>query len=165
MNKSIWWIIGILVILAGAAYYVGTSRVSVNQQNSAPMQPVAQQPAQQGATSASAQNSQVMSELVGNWVSTQDSKFTRDFSANGTVTDAYQGQPSATMTGPYSIVDPAKESNFPVPLSAVAGKTVVRIDFAKMSPMYFSIIKLDATSLEMSDLSGRGNTLSFTKAK
>lgn len=150
MNKSVWWLIGVLIVLAGLAYYFHDNRVILQQ---APAM-------QESATGA--ENTQ--DALVGTWRSTQDPKFVREFRADGTVTDSYEGVPSATETGTYASVD-ASRTKLPVPASALEGMSAIAISFSGEDPLYFSIFTLTDTSLEMIYLSGMGNILSFTKVR
>lgn len=105
--------------------------------------------------------------MTGTWKSDQDAKFTRTFNADGTVTDAYDGNASATVTGTYSTVDPLKEPAGvfgALPLDSLTGMTVFKITFPQSEVMYFSVNKLDETSLTLTYI-GRGNILLFTRAK
>lgn len=100
--------------------------------------------------------------MTGTWRSNEDAKFTREFGAEGTVTDRYEGDASATETAPYAVIDPGTVEVPGVPAVSLSGMTVIRIDFAS-GPMFFSINTLTDTELAMTNLSGRGNILSFTK--
>lgn len=99
------------------------------------------------------------------WRSTEDPKFTRTFRADGTVTDAYEGDAAATESGTYAAIDPATETGFPLPAANFSGTTVIRIDFERSGPMYFGILTLTESELAMTNISGRGNTLSFVRVQ
>lgn len=87
-------IITILVlILAGAAYYIGTNREPV-------VEEVVQSEDIVAADPAASETSQA---LVGMWRSKDDSKFTREFRADGTITDRYEGEESATSSGTFMV--------------------------------------------------------------
>lgn len=147
MSKAITIVIA-LVILAAIGYYAITE---------------SQRPAMEATSASEASTSSA--QMAGTWRSTDDAKFTRTFSADGTVTDRYEGDDSATDSGPYAIVDPNTVSDLPVQASALAGMTVIKADFAKTGTMYFSINALTATSLQMTYLGGRGGLLSFTRVQ
>ena len=114
------------------------------------------------------ENTQALSgdPMIGTWQSTEDSKFTRQFNADGTVVDAYQNDASATMFGTWMVVDPAKEpqDTLNVPADSLAGMTVLKITFSNGDIMYFDVNKLTETSLTLTYL-GRGNVLTFIKMK
>ena len=87
--------------------------------------------------------------------------------ADGTVTDAYEGDASATVTGTYTTVDPLKEpagALGAVPLESLTGVTVLKVTFPQSEVMYFGVNSLTETSLTMTYL-GRGNILLFTKVR
>lgn len=159
-NKILWGVIIILVAGGGWYYYSqksGDSMMSGDHMTTSGTSTTTGQAQESGATAQG-------QSMVGVWKSTEDAKFTRTFNADGTVTDAYAGNASATETASYTTIDPTTEANFPIPVASVAGMTVIRIDFSS-GPMYFGILTLTDTNLEMSNLSGRGNTLSFTKVQ
>lgn len=98
---------------------------------------------------------------VGKWKSTEDAKFTREFREDGTVTDMYEGDASATASGTWSqVVDVSVE---PIQLPAVGGATILKLVLGGES-LYFAI-STDTTSdkLVLINLGGRGNILSFTR--
>jgi hypothetical protein len=104
--------------------------------------------------------------MMGTWKSTDDAKFTRTFTADGKVTDSYEGDASATDTGTWQVVDPAVEViGSTVSAEYLAGMTVIRINFEKSGTMFFSINSLSETNLAMTYLEGRGGILSFTKVQ
>ncbi|MDP2649018.1 MAG: hypothetical protein U1D26_02050 [Patescibacteria group bacterium] len=150
MNKSVWWLIGVLVILAGLAYSFRDHKVI--------LQPA---PAMQ-ESAASAEKTQAA--LVGTWRSTQDPKFVREFRADGTVTDSYEGEPSATSVGTYASVG-ASQTDLQIPASALEGMSIIAIEFPDTGTLYFAVATLTDTSLEMIYISGMGNVLSFTKVR
>lgn len=147
----------VIIIVAGAAYYFGTTRSS-------------ESGAQQSSTTTGTQQSgigeykEVDAKVVGTWKSQEDPKFTRTFSADGTVTDRYEGDASATETAAFVTIDPIVVEVPGVPAASLSDVTVIRIDFAS-GPMFFSINTLTDTELAMTNLSGRGNILTFTKVQ
>jgi hypothetical protein len=104
--------------------------------------------------------------LVGTWKSNDDANFTRMFGADGTVTDAYAGDATATETGTYAVVDPRKEpaDAVGVPISSLTGMTLLKLTFPKSGVMYFGVSNVTGNSLQLVYI-GRGNTLSFTKVQ
>ena len=85
----------------------------------------------------------------------------REFRADGTFTDTYEGAASAQMRGTWTIVDPTKE-NVGIPAASLSGITVVRMNFTD-GPMYFGVNALSETDLTLTNYSGRGNILMFSK--
>lgn len=152
MNSRVLTAAVIVIILAALAYIVVTNR-----------QPATENGTPSGKMSADALDGQRDPMMTGTWKSTDDAKFTRTFSADGSVTDAYEGEASATDTGTWSVVDPSIEVTG-VPADALAGMTVIRINFEKSGAMFFGIKNLSETSLAMMYLD-RGNILSFTKVQ
>src|SRR3989344_5588573 len=67
------------------------------------------------------------SRAVGTWQSTEDAKFTREFRVDGTVTDMYEGDASATANGTWNQVVTVEAE--PVQLPAVGGATLLKLIF------------------------------------
>jgi len=85
------WIIVLILIGAGVWYYL-----SMPSPAAAPI-PVEQDGGIGGEP--------VQSDIVGTWRSTEDAKFTREFRADGTVVDSYEGEESATVEGKWEFVE------------------------------------------------------------
>jgi hypothetical protein len=96
--------------------------------------------------------------LAGTWKSRQDARFIRMFTATGVVTDRYEGDDSATVSGTWSFVDPAKEQ---AELPVVKDAKVIKVQFPE-EVMYFAVTELSETNLTMIYLTGNG-TLEFTR--
>ncbi|QQG38286.1 MAG: hypothetical protein HYS26_01925 [Candidatus Kaiserbacteria bacterium] len=153
MNKVLVAVFALLLV--GGAYWFYTD----SQREGA-----AQVPSQESAKSTDANQFQ-SSMMTGTWRSDEDAKFTRTFEAQGTVTDRYEGDASATATGSWSVVDAAAEAQFiDVPLANLEGLTVVKIAFEEGN-YYFTINTITETQLVMTYLGGRGAVLAFTKVK
>ncbi len=148
MNNKV--IIGIVVlVLAGGAYWLYTD----SQKEGAKVADTT--PAPQAKMNAEA------GRAVGKWQSTDDAKFTREFREDGTVTDMYEGDASATANGTWSqVVDVAAE---PIQLPAVGGATILKLVLD--GEAYYFAISADTTAdkLVLINLGGRGNILSFTR--
>src|SRR3989344_2307119 len=105
-NKVVVGIVGVLAV-AGGAYYLGTMR---SQSAGPESQSVPVSGAENSgnemvvANDPSAKMSPEAGRAVGKWRSTDDAKFTREFRADGTVTDLYEGDASATSNGTWSQV-------------------------------------------------------------
>ncbi|MFA7309760.1 MAG: hypothetical protein WC050_02540 [Candidatus Paceibacterota bacterium] len=157
MNSKAVTILTVIIILAGLVYVLSTTSQPASEESG----PVAQNATSTPFPSDSlAPNDQYM---VGAWTSIDDANFTRTFNADGTVTDAYKGDESATETGTYTTVDPATEADFPAPTANFAGMSVIKIVFPRSGTMYFGINSLTDTTLTMTNVSGRGNLLSFKR--
>ena len=103
--------------------------------------------------------------INGTWKSKEDTKFTREFNADGTVTDRYEGDASATMTGTYMFVDAGVETDLPVPAANLAGTKVIKTTWPDGTILYFAVQSVTATDLALINLSGSGNILSFTRVQ
>ncbi|MBU1755342.1 hypothetical protein KKH81_03630 [Patescibacteria group bacterium] len=136
MKTAAAWIIVVLFIGAGVWYYVSMG----------PRESVMQEETQTS-------EEEVMAEptLVGSWRSEQDAKFTRTFTASGSVTDSYEGIESATITGTWEII--TADELPPIGLPQVDG-TIVAIQFPEEA-LYYSATLSDDTLL-MTYLSGNG---------
>ena len=154
MNNKI--LIGIIaLLLAGGAYwfYTDSQKESVKAADTATPAPQAPQ----------AKMSAEAGRAVGKWKSTDDAKFTREFREDGTVTDMYEGDTSATANGTWSqVIDVAVE---PVQLPAVGGATLLKLILG--GEAYYFAISTDTTAdkLVLINLGGRGNILSFTRVQ
>ncbi|HET8580892.1 MAG TPA: hypothetical protein VFL98_00275 [Candidatus Paceibacterota bacterium] len=99
--------------------------------------------------------------LAGEWRSTDDPKFMRTIREDGTFTDAYQGEPSATANGQWRIFDASQvRADFPYPLDA--GASYLEFDDASGTTLYFKIVSLATSSLALMYLD-RGNMLLFDR--
>lgn len=151
MNRNV--ILGIVIVLVLAVlgwWYF------------AMMQPEAEAPMPQENTSADAGAEAAPSEeapqLAGVWRSTQDANFVREFRADGTVIDTYEGDDSARTQGSWNFVaDPAREQ----PELPPTDGPVIKIAFSE-EVLYFSLLEVTVTDLSLIYL-GRGNVLSFTR--
>ena len=97
---------------------------------------------------------------VGKWQSADDAKFTREFREDGTVTDMYEGDAAATVTGTWSqVVDVAAE---PFQFPAVGNATFLKLVMG--GETLYAAIAADTTAdkLVLINLSGNG-VLTFTR--
>ena len=99
--------------------------------------------------------------LTGTWKSVEDSRFIRTFSEDGTVTDQYEGDESATVSGSWNVVENpnAEQPEF----ASLNGMRAIKIQFPE-EVLYFAVVKLTDDTLELSYLA-RGNTLAFTRVR
>lgn len=150
MNRNV--IVGIVVVLA---------LVVVGWWYWAMMMPTQVMPEEMSPEAAGGEVSTVQSslDLSGTWRSKEDARFVRVFNVDGTITDRYEGDESATVTGTWNVVeDPATER----PELEINGDVqVVRVQFAE-EVLYFAIANLTETDLSMIYLSGNGS-LEFTR--
>lgn len=101
-------------------------------------------------------------KLVGVWRSTQDTKYTREFKAEGTVIDKYEGNTSATQSGVWSQVIDIK--TLPTPLPTVGNATFMSVVFGQETFYYTVGATSTADHLVLIPLSGK-NILDFTRVK
>lgn len=142
MNPQAVIALVVLIALLGAGYLWYTNQP-------APLPPqvadttTEEEPAAPTAT-------QIENSIEGTWRSSGDSKFTRAF-ANGQVTDRYQGNEDATVTGSYEL-----NGTVPAQVKAAAGTSaVLAIQFPEET-LFFVVTKLSATELELRYVGGSG---------
>lgn len=153
-NKAL--ITVIILLLLGGGYWFYTDFQKKNGKASD-----TETPAPQTTQTPQAKMSAEVGRVIGKWKSAEDAKFTREFREDGTVTDMYEGDASATSNGTWNqVVDVAAE---PFEFPAVGGATFLKLVFG--SETYYFSVSADTTAdkLVLVHLSGRGNTLSFTK--
>ena len=145
------WILGAVVIVLLAAYFAKITSEDT------------QSPAS-GTQAPATQEGDPM--MVGTWSSTDDAKFTREFKADGTIVDRYEGDDSATVTGTWMVVDPSKEpvELLGTPAENLGGMTIIKTTWPNGLIMYFGLSSLTEIDLKLIYV-GRGNTLSFKKVQ
>jgi len=100
--------------------------------------------------------------VVGTWKSTEDAKFVRTISSDGTFTDTYVGQPDATVTGPWTtFTSENAPDGFTYPKEADV--TYLQLGLGN-DALYFKVTKATDTDLELVYLN-RGGVLSFTRTQ
>ncbi len=154
MNRNV--VIGIVIALAlivvGGAYYFFMQK---------PADMGEDVPASGSVNDVATPNEETAAKIEGTWKSTDDARFVRSFTADGTVTDRYEGDDSATVSGTWSFVaDPTKEQ---AELPVVKDAKVLKLQFPE-EVMYFALTNLSETDLSMIYLSGNGS-LEFTRVK
>jgi hypothetical protein len=108
--------------------------------------------------------STVATNIVGNWVSTDDSNYTVQITSKGKWTDTYKGsdQTGASLTGTYTLFTSQN------PDKDFTGVLVPGVIYVKVvegqSTLYFSVLAASGNELQLSYLD-RGNTLSFVKVQ
>ncbi len=148
MQKNIIIVIlSAIVIAAGAYFFSWGERIPVDTVS---------------PTSQSEENDRTTDPLVGTWRSREDSKFTREFYADGSFVDRYEGNAAATQPGEWRRASKAEvEASLAGSLEAGMDYLILTID----GEIYnFGLVDLTPTALELVYLD-RGNTLSFTKVK
>lgn len=151
MNRNV--VIGIVVVLALAVVGWWYWAMMV------PVQAPAAIPAEDAAAGGDVSTVQSVMELSGTWRSKEDPRFVRIFTTDGSVTDVYEGDESATVTGTWSVVeDPATERP---ELPAIENTQVIKVQFDE-EVMYFGISLLTESDLSLIYLSGNGS-LEFSR--
>jgi len=150
----------VVLLLAGGAYWLYTDSQKENAKGADTTTPTSQI---ETTRDSQAKMSPEAGRTVGKWKSTEDAKFTREFREDGTVTDMYEGNASATANGTWSqVIDVAVE---PVQLPAVGGATLLKL-ILNGEAFYFAIsTDTTADKLVLINLGGRGNILSFTRVQ
>ncbi len=101
--------------------------------------------------------------LAGTWRSTEDSKFTREFRADGTVTDLYNNaSPGVSTWNVFSATNlPEKAVSFPLE----PGATYLQmVDVKTGNVLDFKVVALTANELQLIYME-RGNTLDFMRVR
>jgi hypothetical protein len=103
------------------------------------------------------------SALAGTWQSTDDTRFTREFDADGTSVDRYEGDTSATTAGRWMLFMGSK------PPAGTAGRAfqpdVVYLRLEQNGDvLLFALAGLSRSDMKMVYLE-RGNLLSFVRLK
>lgn len=150
MNRNV--VVGIVVVLSLAV--VGWWYWAMMM----PVQALPQEmsPAGSGAEVATEQSSL---DLSGTWRSKEDARFVRVFNVDGTITDRYEGDDTATISGTWNVVEDLANER---PELLVNGNVqVIKVQFAE-EVMYFAIANLTETDLSLIYLSGNGS-LEFTR--
>lgn len=132
----------VIILLAVGAYYLYTQSTPVP-----------------GNTPAATEERNPL--MNGTWKSIEDPKFTREFRSDGTITDRYEGDGRATANGTWILTDLAQE-DLGIPADAFSSMTGIKITFPEGSYV-FAVSSLSETTLELINVGGRGNILSFTK--
>lgn len=156
MNNMMGWIVAAIVVVAAGVFYFWP------QLSQAP----AEQSGQQATTTASgAQQGVDRAQMTGTWRSTTDSKFTREFRADGVIYDRYEGDAIAGTGGSWSVVlDASRETGLTVPAANLIGKTVIKAEWEDGSLItYFTVDALSGTSMTTTDLTGNGKVTIYTK--
>lgn len=148
--------IGIVAALGLAAYlwYTGlpSTLAPAAEQSATSSPPSAEEHAASLAPAA------LRAEVTGSWQSADDPKFTRVFRADGTVTDRYEGNPDATLSGSWRVI--ADGEGLPASLSAEE-RTIIRVSFPE-EVLFFVVTALTEDELEMAYVGG-GGSLRFTR--
>lgn len=97
--------------------------------------------------------SNISREIIGTWESVDDVTFTREFSADTTVTDTYVGSAPEAIEGRWAMFTSPAGEKPPFPISN--GVTYLRITMPEEA-LYFSVTTLTETELELAYLDGNG---------
>lgn len=100
--------------------------------------------------------------MLGTWENVEDPKFTREFKADGTVVDMYEGDPSATVNATWRLFT-AGDTDPDFQGSISSDTTYLKISDASTA-LFFSVVKAIGNDLQLIYLD-RGNTLNFTKVQ
>ncbi|MBV9159930.1 MAG: hypothetical protein JO019_05035 [Candidatus Kaiserbacteria bacterium] len=135
-----------LIIIAGGVYFLAPKHIVTNTQ----------------PTTATETTVATSSLLEGTWQSTEDSKFTREFKADGSFTDSYAGDASAATVGTWNLFtsgnpDPGLHD------ALEPGATYLKMTDPN-EVLFFSLLHIDDSDLQLSYLD-RGNTLEFRRIK
>ena len=114
------------------------------------------------ASPTTAETSAVGRLLVGTWQLTGDAKFTRTLAADGTATDRYEGDPTLTTTGTWSLFTSANPD--PALDGLAAGKTYLKIKSPKET-MFFVVVQVNQSSLQLQYTDRAGYLMKFRRTR
>jgi hypothetical protein len=101
--------------------------------------------------------------LVGTWQNNEDTRFTREFAADGTAIDRYADDPRSAAKGTWTVFDgnapPAEAKSYPM----IPQATYLEIR-QNGDVLIYGLANLTTQSLDMIYLE-RGNRLSFARLK
>lgn len=137
------------VVIVGAVFYFLGFGPSFSEQSEAPA-PMPE--------IASMGEAELTSAVVGLWRSVDDPKFTREFLANGTVVDAYEGYPEATISGTWFVFT---DATAPDNLFFEPKGTYIQI-IAGGEPYTFGLAGITENELQLVYME-LGGVLSFTR--
>ncbi len=100
--------------------------------------------------------------IEGEWQSVDDDKFTREFKADGTVTDSYEG--SDDTVGSWLIFTMDSDVETPFSLEANTAYLKIATDIGASEVMYYKLTKVTPEELELIYMD-RGGALRFTRVK
>lgn len=157
-------VVGIVVVIAVAvaAYYFLPKNASA---------PISEEQAYtEQQTQNNAQGTSEVSEgtlaarMSGTWKSDTDGKFTREIRADGVMIDRYEGEPTAGINGEWFVVNPSMESALSSIAATLTGVSVIKVSWEGGAEVtFFSINSLNANTMTITDLSGRGGVTVFSK--
>jgi hypothetical protein len=102
--------------------------------------------------------------LVGTWESSEDTRFSREFRADNTVTDSYEGDPDNSQSGNWLLF----AGGTPPPEFAGRKSLVASAYYLEIrengDTLLFGLTHVDRAALQMVNLD-RGNTLTFTRLR
>lgn len=104
----------------------------------------------------------VKENIVGVWKSTQDTKFTREFTNSGAVIDYYDNK--SVTTGTWQVFTEAKPLAVSFPLEKTAIYVQMKTSEDPNGTLNFKLMKLTPETLELVYME-RGNTNTFTRTK
>lgn len=150
-KNVIAWAIFFVLVAAGIWYFAGRPAT-------APTLPEGEMAGEQVETGEESDSSE--SALVGTWRSKQDAKFTREFRADGTIVDRYEGMESATLEGSWSMANPAAVDLQGMEYDADAQLVMVN---DPLESYLFKVNSVTATDLSLTYVGGAGGTLEFER--
>lgn len=144
-KNVIAWAVLFVVVAAGIWYFAGRPA-------NAPTMPAEEEVGEENQATESA--------VVGTWRSKQDSKFTREFRADGTIVDRYEGDESATIEGSWSMANPAAVDLQGMEYDAEAQLIMVSDPYESY---LFKVNAVSETDLSLTYIGGAGGTLEFER--
>ena len=152
--KTIWAVV-IVVALAGAGYWYFSNQ-------SAPQSPQSQGEQAEAASVKPEVTLVVGESIVGKWQSTDDAKFAREFKADGTVVDSYDGK--AVSSGMFTVFTKDKPAQTSFPLEADAVYVQLTMQGTQADNLNFKVVKLTPDELQLVYMD-RGGVLNFKVVK
>jgi|SRR3989338_8380404 len=157
MNTRVITITIAVLLLAGVAYYIGTNR------GSSDADILAATVAPQVSSQTDPRVVETSAQLVGVWKSDDDGKYSREFRADGTVTDMYEGDVSATANGKWNGF--SASTQVPPGVTFPLDQDVTYLHVVMDGETYsYGVVKVNETKLELIYMD-RGGMLRFSRVK
>jgi hypothetical protein len=157
MSKALIALVVIVVLAGGAYWYAQTQPAGMSDTASSTAMT-------EENGSVKPETTQVVGEsMQGTWQSTDDAKSVREFKADGTFTDSYDGE--VVGTGTYTVFTQAMLNGVTVSFPLDASAVYAQLSDSTAGPLNFRVtMSADANTLQMYYMD-RGGVLNFARVQ